>query len=90
LPTDLEEEAVAAHGVVDARAGEDQAVGAAEGGDEDGAGHELARRGPKICSMTGGGDAVLGGVLNAARQRWWRHGVAVERQHEQVDEVARM
>ncbi len=42
---------------------------------------------PKICCENRRGDAVFRGVLDAARQDGRAVGVAVQRQHAQVDDV---
>ena len=59
-----EEEAVLGHRVVDARAGERQAVDAAEGGDHDGRRHDLHGDRPEHAGRGGGGHAILVGVLD--------------------------
>jgi len=84
----VEEEAVAAHGVIDARAREKHSVDAAEGGDEDGGGHQLCANGAECALHYGCGYAVLRGELNAAagdRRSGWR---ACQRENAEVDEVA--
>src|ERR1700740_1149960 len=61
-----EKELVAGHRVENARSGEDHTIGSAEGGDEDGKGHELAGPGTENGSDGCSRDGVAGGhVLRA-------------------------
>ena len=72
-----EEQPVEGHGVVHAGPGENQAVGAAEGGDHDGPGH-IARHGRRSQHARDhrGRHPILGSVLDG-----------VERQDAEVDEI---
>src|SRR5579871_6953419 len=70
-------QAVLGHGVIDARAGQDEAVVATEGGDHDGGGHQLDRQRTEDLGCRSGGDAILGSVLDG-----------FERQYVQVNEIA--
>ena len=63
----LEEQPVAAHGVVDARAGQGEAVGASEGGDENSARHEVGAGTGKNLLQGSGRDSIFGRVLDSAR-----------------------
>ena len=72
-----EEEPVLGHGVVDARARQDEAVVAAEGGDHDGGGHQSA-------PPTGPNMLAAAAVATRSSRRVLDCG---ERQHVQVDEV---
>src|SRR5581483_1467964 len=83
----LEEETVFGHGVVDAGAGEDQAVVAAEGGDEDEDRHDGGAGRSEDLLHDGGGDAVLRGVLNAAGEERGAVGVSGHGEHEEVNEI---
>ncbi len=79
-----EEEAVAAHGVIDACAGETHAVCAAEGGDEDGTGHEEGPACGEDLLESGGADAIFCRELDAACEDGLAVGIARERQDHHV------
>ena len=71
-----EEQAVLRHREVDARAGEDQAVDAAEGGDHDGGGHHLHRdRAEHLAAAA------------VATRSWSACWICGEGQHVEVDEL---
>ena len=67
LADGLEEQAVLAHGVVDARPGQRHSVGAAEGGDQNRRGHQVRAAGVEDLLQHRRGHAILRRILNAAR-----------------------
>src|SRR5207248_8558467 len=60
----LEKQSVLGHGVINARAGEDQSIGAAKGRDQDGHRHDEGARAAEHGLDGRRGDAVVRGVLN--------------------------
>ena len=72
-----EKQVVPRHREIDARAGHDHAVAAAEGRDHDRDGHELRRDRAEHDGDDGGGDAIFGRGLDLR-----------QREHRQIDEVA--
>ncbi len=82
-----EKESVAGHGVIDARASQNQSVVAAEGGDQDGQSHQLGAALSHDLLHDGRGHAVLRGVLDAAPDAGHGVRVAPEWKHQQIDEV---
>src|SRR5882724_7863047 len=56
----LEEKIVIGHGVENARRGEQDAIGGAEGGNQDGEGNDFAGPGAEDLANGGGGDGVTG------------------------------
>ena len=52
FPVDLKEQPVFGHGVIDARAAQDQSIAAAKRGNQNGNGHQAPRLEPNICCNT--------------------------------------
>ena len=83
----MEEESVAGHGVVDARASENESVVAAEGRDQDRKGHQFRAALSHDLLHDGGGHAVFRGVLDSAPDGGDGVRLAPKWQHQQVDEI---
>ena len=67
----LEKQSVLRHGVVDAAIRPGSPVAASESREHDGNRHQRAAYRAEHLSHHRGADAVLGGVLDAARLEWW-------------------
>ena len=78
LADGAEEKAISRHRVVDAGAGEDQAIVAAEGGEQDCDSHQNRSRSPEGLLHDGGPYPVIGRVLNAPRQHGRAVGITVQ------------
>ena len=82
-----EEQAIFRHRVVNAGARQDQSVVAAEGGDQDGAGHDLRPAGAEDLLHNSGGHAIFRRVLDAARHDGRAVRIAMQRQRQQINDV---
>src|ERR1035437_8977122 len=83
------EKAILGHGVIDAGAGENQAVAAAKAGNHDGHGHQRAANRTEHLRNDRSGDAVFAGILNSALDQRCTGRTAHQRQRPQINKIAR-
>src|SRR5690348_9210594 len=82
-----EKQAVLGHGVVNAGASEDQAIGTAESGEQDGESHQRASSVAEHLLHHSRAHAIFSGVLDAAVENRGASGTAVQRQDAEVNKI---